>query len=189
LSKSSRKSKNTATPAGSITDLPAIPRLNPQSEEGMKQSLIDARGDLFIAARLSMISSLNMRRAVEQSAILQATLETVRGARKGLPRAELDAAIEERVAHYRVEGLDALADLARMPIDANSAQNQVKLAAAARLAGGSEGYSGGDGLEQTLRELNKAYQDHAPRLRIIRERTTIESVPDERLVPPQAAES
>lgn len=86
------------------------------------------------------------------------------------------------MALYRVAGLDALHDLATMQIDSNSAQNQVKLAAAARLAGPTEGSSAGDGLAEVLRELNTSYEANAPRLRVIRERVTVETLPAERVV-------
>lgn len=79
-------------------------------------------------------------------------------------------------------GLDALHDLAAMPIDENSAQNQVKLAAAARLAGGLEGGGVGSEMGEAFRELNQLYQQNAPRLRVIRERTTVEMMPAEHVV-------
>lgn len=102
---------------------------------------------------------------------------------QGISDADLHSAIEKRVSLYRVTGLDALHDLAAMPIDANSAQNQVKLAAAARLAGGLEGGGSGGEMAETFRELQQLYQQHAPRLRVIRERTTVEISPTpERLV-------
>ena len=66
------------------------------------------------------------------------------------------------------------------PIDKNSAQNQVKFLAASRLVGANEAGSGGDDLAATLRDLNREYQEAAPRLRIVRERTTTERLLVER---------
>ena len=94
--------------------------------------------------------------------------------------------VERRVALYRVVGLDSLHELATMPIDANSAQNQVRLAAAARLAGPTEGGLAGGDMAETLRHLNEQYQKESPRLRVVRERTTIETIP-ERVLPPDSA--
>lgn len=107
----------------------------------------------------------------------------------GVPLETIHKAIEERVALYRVSGLDALHDLATMPIDVNSAQNQVKLAAAARLAGTVEGQEGGSDLAETLRELQRQYDETAPRLRVTRERVTIERLPPERVVGPTSDQS
>jgi hypothetical protein len=157
------------------------------TEEDAKQTLIDARGDIFVASQLLGITALRLNRAIQVSPVLQATVDAIVRVGKGASEASIQEAIDSRLLLYRVDGLDALHDLATMPIDENSAQNQVKLAAAARLAGTVEGIGSGS-LEETLRELNKSYQENAPRLRVIRERTTIETIP-ERVVseqePPQ----
>ena len=94
--------------------------------------------------------------------------------------AALAQAIEQRVGVYRVAGLDALHDLATMSIDKeNSANNQVKLAAAARLAGPTEVGGGSGDMGEIFRELRQEYETHAPRLRVVREKTTttVEMVP------------
>ncbi len=165
----------------------SVPAYLGLTEEKAKAALIDARGDIFVASQLLAITSLRLNRAIQVSPLLQATLDGIAKVGKGASEAAIQEAIDSRIALYRVAGLDALHDLATMPIDDNSAQNQVKLAAAARLAGAVEGMGGG-GLEETLRELNKAYQDNAPRLRVIRERTTIETMPPERVVSEQGSE-
>ncbi len=124
---------------------------------------------------------MRLQRAIQCSEVLQVTLDAVKVHSRGASDEQIQKAIAERLAIYRVAGLDALHDLATMPLDANSAQNQVKLAAAARLAGTVEA-AGGSGLEEILRELNSQYQKEAPRLRVIRERVTIEQMPPERIV-------
>lgn len=154
------------------------------TEAGMKAALIEARGDIFIASQLLSVTAMRLHRAIQVSPALQACLESAKTAGPGIPIEAIHKAAEERMALYRVAGLDALHDLATMPIDANSAQNQVKLAAAARLAGTVEGAGGGGDVAETLRELNRSYQENAPRLRVIREKvtTTIETLPPERVV-------
>jgi len=57
-----------------------------------------------------------------------------------------------------------------MPVGENSAMAQVKLAAAARLAGGVERDQGGSDVAQTLAALNEAYHRDAPRIKSVRER-------------------
>lgn len=149
----------------------------------MKAALIESGGDLFVASQLLKITALRLDRAVGLSELLQTTLASLReNKRTGLSMEALQADIDRRMAVYRVVGLDALHDLAAMPIDINSAQNQVKLAAAARLAGGLEGGASGGEMGEALRELNQLYQANAPRLRVIREKTTIELSPAERVV-------
>lgn len=154
------------------------------TEDSAVRALIEARGDIFIASQLLGITAVRLDRAIGASEKLQATRAEARLARgkESVSDDEIQAAVSRRMALYRVAGLDALHDLATMPIDENSAQNQVKLAAAARLAGPTEGSSAGDGLAETLRELSEAYSREAPRLRVIRERTTVEVVPAERIV-------
>lgn len=158
------------------------------TEDSAKRALVEASGDIFVASQLLGLTSIRLHRAIQVSVVLQATVaELAKASRSGGASTEqIDRAIQERVGLYRVTGLDALHDLASMPIDENSAQNQVKLAAAARLAGGLEGGGSGGEMAETLRELGQLYQQHAPRLRVIRERTTVElSVPDERVVSSQ----
>ena len=150
----------------------------------MKASLIEARGDIFVASQLLGITALRLNRAIQLSAVLQATLDATTTAHKGLSKESLNEAIEQRLGLYRVAGLDALHDLATMPLDDNSAQNQVKLAAAARLAGTPEAVGGGGEVGEALRELNQLYHQHAPRLRVVRERLTVELAPDERDITP-----
>ncbi len=152
------------------------------TEQSIKEALIEARGDIFIAGQLLQVTAIRIQRAIQVSAVLQATQDAIPKISKGLPLEQLRDAVEQRLTLYRVVGLDALHDLAAMPIDANSAQNQVKLAAAARLAGETASAGGSGEFEATLRELNQAYQQTAPRLRVIREKTTIETIPAERIV-------
>lgn len=176
MSASSPESKTSDTLPASRTE----PSYLSLTEDRIKDALIEARGDVFIAAELLKVTALRVNRAIQASPVLSAALEESRKSRRhaGLTYEEISAAIEQRVSLYRVAGLDALHELATMPIDENSAQNQVKLAAAARLAGSSEGSGGGDDLAQTLRELNKSYQENAPRLRLVRERVTVETIPE-----------
>lgn len=152
------------------------------TEENAKAAIIEARGDIFIASQLLGVTAIRLDRAIQVSPVLQQCITTAHTAPAGMSIEMLHAAVERRLSLYRVAGLDALHDLATMPIDENSAQNQVKLAAAARLAGTVEAGGGSDGLAETLRELNQAYQQEAPRLRVIRERTTIETIPSERVI-------
>jgi len=161
-----------------------VPGMINFSEEDARLALVESRGDIFVASQMLRVTALRLDRAIRVSEVLQATIETIREAGKSVTEEQIQKAIDTRISIYRVAGLDALHDLATMPIDENSAQNQVKLAAAARLAGGLEHGAIATGMDETLRELQAAYQQSAPRLRVIRERTTttLEIGPSERVI-------
>jgi len=153
------------------------------TEDGIEAALVEARGDTFIASQLlgMGVTALRVDRAIRVSARLQAVvagIQDVKGTEAYLEATARDfhRAIDRRMSLYRIAGLDALHELASMPLDENSAQNQVKLAAAARLAGPAA-ESGGDGeLVETLRELNQQYHESAPRIRVMRQ-TLVEITP------------
>jgi hypothetical protein len=161
------------------------------TEDNMAAALVEARGDLFVASQLLQIRATRLDRAIQVSAKLAAVVAGIRDAQGSEPYLKASSqdfarAIERRLALGRIVGMDSLIELASMPLDENSAQNQVRLAAAARLAGPPEGSQGGGELAEALRELNQAYQENAPRIRVTRERLTIETVPaDERVVSSQ----
>lgn len=97
----------------------------------------------------------------------------------GEPEGMLKKLALQRMAAYQIDALDAIHELATMEISNNSAQNQVKLAAARLLANIDEQPKAPQdgGIEGTLRQLNDAYHKDAPRIRSIRERVvTFESV-------------
>lgn len=168
------------TPEDSPTKWPAA--VVNLTEDNARAMLIEARGDIFIASQLLHVSAIRLNRAIQISPELQATLDGIKEAGKGASDASIQTAIEQRLLLYRVAGLDALHDLATMPIDENSAQNQVKLAAAARLAGTQEHVGGSSEMAEVMRELNRQYEESAPRIRVTRERMTIEAMPPERVV-------
>lgn len=189
MSKRSQKSNPSDTPASSPTDLPAAPSYLNLTEDSAKQCLIEARGDIFIASQMLGITATRLNRAIQVSATLQAVVDAIQASGKGASEESLREAVNARISIGRVVGLDGLIDLASMPIDANSAQNQVKLQAAARLAGGLEHGSTGGELADTFRELSDLYQKHAPRVRLVRERVILEvSAPEPRVVSEQEPE-
>lgn len=157
------------------------------NESEAQKALLDARGDIFVASQMLGVTAIRLNRAIQLSVVLAATMDQlIADGRKTDPH--IHQAIEERVSLYRVAGLDALHELATMPLNDNSAQNQVKLAAAARLAGSIGGDQSSD-MGDVFRELREAYEQQAPRLRVIREKTTttVEVVPQpaERVVASQ----
>jgi hypothetical protein len=98
---------------------------------------------------------------------------------KGYSEAQLAKLVVRRMAEYRIDALEAIYNIATMPISDNSAQNQVKLMAAKVLAfpEGLQAPTDG-GLRGVLDAMNQAYHKDAPRIRSVRERiVTFESEP------------
>ncbi len=183
MSTNSNESNDSASPAGSGTSLVPKPGfVIPFNEDEAKNALVEARGDIFVAAQMLGVTALRLTRAIQVSTVLQAAIDEINStpANKGLTDTQIHQAIDQRLGVYRVAGLDALHDLATMEIDKeNSANNQVKLAAAARLAGADVGGASSGDMGEIFRELRQEYETHAPRLRVVRERTTttVEMVP------------
>lgn len=151
------------------------------TEGGIKDALIEARGDIFIAAQLLGVTALRIDRSIRVSPLLQVTqesiqsnLDAVSASSQRIAKEQLNTAIESRLSLYRVVGLDALHDLAVMDHGDNSALAQVRLGAASRLAGSTEGLNGGGEIGDALRSLNELYHREAPRIRVVRERLTVE---------------
>lgn len=163
--------------------LSIVPSFN---EASIEKALIDAQGDLFVASQmLGHVTVLKLDRAIRSSQRLQAVFLTIKEV-KALPEYDrasqerLELEIARRMTFYRADGLEALHELATMPVGENSAMAQVKLAAAARLSGAMERETSSE-LEDTLRELNEQYHLHAPRIKITRQ-TSIEIGPQERTI-------
>lgn len=159
---------------------PLVPAL---TESAIEQALLDARGDIFYASQLlGHVTVVCLDRAIRRSERLQTVFASIAEVKASdgydaLSQEQVERDVQRRLGLYRSDALDALHALATMPIDENSAQNQVKLAAAARLAGGTSENPVSE-LEQTLRTLNEAYHAEAPRIKTIRERiVTFETAP------------
>jgi hypothetical protein len=84
----------------------------------------------------------------------------------------LDVVLRQRIALYKCAALDALYDLAMMPLSSNSAQNQVKYLAACRLAGPAAEATpvGANGMDELLKRLDNDYRENAPKIARVRER-------------------
>jgi predicted DNA-binding protein (UPF0251 family) len=146
------------------------------TEASIKEALIEARGDIFIASQLLGVTAMRVHRAIQIHPVLQTIASESKAAGEGIPAKVIAEAIEARLQLYRVAGLDELHALATMEISENSAQNQVKLAAAARLAGETSHGSVGGELAEALRDLNVDYHQNAPRIRVVRQ-TLVEISP------------
>lgn len=114
----------------------------------------------------------NPKSAIEQ--IIGADRQLAPALATGAKR--LEQAIELRMAFYKGNALEALYDLAMMPMEgANSATLQVKYLAACRLAGpaAEPGTPRDNPIQGVLDELNQRYHQAAPKIREIRERIVV----------------
>jgi len=170
-----------------MNDAALVPQFN---ETTIRQALLDAQGDIFTAAQLlGHVTVMKLDRAIRQSIELQNVFLTIKQV-KALPeydrisQEQLEVEVARRQSVYRADGLEVLHELATMEHKDNSAMAQVKLAAAARLIGPTAEKEGVNELQQTLADLNAAYHQNAPRIKIQRT-TTIEMGPQERTVSEQ----
>ena len=160
------------------------------SEAIVAGKIMEARGDIFVASQMLGMTARKLDQNIRASENLQRIYMAIKQTQTRtdydtMSAAQVEQDVQRRLALYRVDGLDALHDIATMPISDNSAQNQVKLAAAARLAGTQEQNSTGSEIDATLRALNESYHAEAPRIRVTRERMTFETIPPERVVNPE----
>ena len=127
-------------------------------------------------------ASKNGRKSKEQKADEKAAADIIVGelingftAKKDLSR-RLNSKFKELLAKrkelYKCDALDALHDIAMMPITSNALMNQVKFLAAQLLAGplNEPGMSMPAEGASTLRQLNDEFAKSAQRIRSVRER-------------------
>lgn len=153
------------------------------ADEQIKCAIVQARGDLVTAAKLIPgMSALHLQTLVYRRPLLQRFhKKTLNGDHidseyHALAMADLHHNVETRLGVYRVEALDAVHELAMMPLSDNPLHNQVKLSAAAKLLGDTEPGRGSrdDGdIGDIRRALNDEYQRSATRVKITR-KTTVE---------------
>jgi hypothetical protein len=159
------------------------------TESGIAAALIESRCDLFVASQMLGVTAIRLDRAIRVSQSLQNTYLAIQAEKTDNPQfdrialEQLGQLVEKRLSLYRVVGLDALHDIATMPVSENPAQNSVKLSAASRLAGELGAGAVGSEAGEILRELNIAYHASAPKIRIVRQTmTTVEMGPDEKVI-------
>lgn len=148
------------------------------STEGIKSSLTDAKGDLFVSASLLGCTTLELTRYIRSSEELQAfaaAIETVRldSNFNRMSIRQFEEAIESRILPYRIDALDSLHELATMRID-SAAMAKVKFEASRHLHGGSTTGANGHEVDALMHELNTLYTQNAPMIKEIRQSMSIE---------------
>lgn len=144
------------------------------TEPLLRQYLIEARGDIFIAASLAGLTPNQLRRAIRASETLQADFLAMERIKVNpeydrLSSEAFEAHLAELTRDYRLDGLEAIHEIATMQAD-SAALYEVKLKAAIQLRGavgvGQQGES-----SVILSELNDLYRQNAPRIKSIRTQT------------------
>lgn len=154
----------------------------------MEKALLDGRGDLFVSASLLGITVVVLDRVIRASPQLQDLYQTIEQVAvleqyDRTTMARFAAEVSRRRTLYQSDALDALHDLATMPVSGHPATLQAKFLAASRLAGpAEERTSAAVDLDQTLSALNDEYHKAAPRIREIRERVITFDEP-EKVIP------
>ena len=142
------------------------------SEATITTALMQARGDLFIAASYLGVTARELDGYLRASEDLQAFVAAIERVKKdpAYDRMSTDAfedELDRLTRSYRVEALGIIHELAAMPFD-SAAMAEVKLKAAVQLRGSAaEAPKGGDQLA-VLSELNALYQQAAPRIKSVR---------------------
>jgi hypothetical protein len=144
------------------------------TEEAIKESLIDARGDLFLAASTLDCTAQELDRYIRASAELQqfaAAIEKVKvdPAYSRMSSEQFENELADLTRAYRVIGLEELHKLATMEHGDSAAMAKVKLQAAISLRGGNQAIAGDREIEHALAELNTLYHQNAPRIKEIRQ--------------------
>lgn len=148
----------------------------------IKRALKESSGNLVLAAVRLETTVAKLDREIRLSQQLCRFVHELKNTAgpyieyRKMSLSEVEEDIRVRSILYRSQALDALNDLAMMPIGENSALAQVKLLAAQRLYAETGDSKFGNEIDQTLRRLNEDYHLAAPRIKSIRERTvTFES--------------
>lgn len=142
------------------------------SEAGITLELMRARGDIFVAANFLGVKPRELNSYIRCSTELQ-LVATAIGSIKVDPEYirmsddQFHAQLMERRAAYKVDAEDVIHDLAMMTFD-SAAMADVKLRAAIAMKGTEERKAGDVSQEMVLADLNKLYQESAPRVRQVR---------------------
>lgn len=142
------------------------------SEDSLTMALIASRGDYFVAAANLGCTAREIDSYVRSSEHLRAFVLAI-GAVKKDPEYERMSSeqfadeLAQRTRGYQIEALDIIHDMAHMPAD-TAAMAEVKLKAAIALRGTPEVKTQPTQHAGELAELNRLYEEAAPRIRSVR---------------------
>jgi hypothetical protein len=147
----------------------------------LKRALTEARGDLLIASQLlssrlkDVANACSLVPEIQDHLLLIDKVKQSLGDYARLSARQFTETVERNSLVYKVDALEELHKLALMPVDHDRPElMKVKKDAAIRLLGsGAEANSGGE-MANIMAELNRKYQEAAPRLGVLRAVLAIE---------------
>jgi hypothetical protein len=142
------------------------------SEKTIRDSLLLAKGDIFLSASYLGCTTRELDSYIRASDELQGFVAAIETVKRNpdydrMSAERFTSELENLTRAYRVEALGVIHDLATMPFE-TAAMAEVKLKAAIQLRGVKDETSGGGDQLQILQELNQAYLTSAPRIRSVR---------------------
>ncbi|RQQ54314.1 hypothetical protein [Burkholderia stagnalis] len=144
------------------------------SEQSIKDALVEAKGDIFLASTTLDCTAQELDRYIRASSELQqyaAAIEKVKidPAYSRMSAEQFENELADLTRAYKVVGLEELHGLATMDHKGSAAMAKVKLQAAISLRGGEQRVAGDREIEHALSELNQLYHQNAPRIKEIRQ--------------------
>jgi hypothetical protein len=142
------------------------------STEGIMTALETARGDIFLSACYLRVTARELDSYIRSSEMLQAYVGMIDKVKTDanydkLSNEQFASQLEQMSKAYKVEALDIIHDMARMPFD-SAAMAEVKLKAAIQLRGVDTVTHQNTDQATVLAELNQIYQANAPRIKSVR---------------------
>jgi formylmethanofuran dehydrogenase subunit E-like metal-binding protein len=165
----------------STSEVVTIPATLPFTRDKVKAALTQTHGNVGLAARMLGVAESTLDREVELSKKLRDYFIKLRKKQnhvgiteyRNLSLKTVLEDIERKRTIYRSEAIDAIREIATMPISENSAMMQVKLLAAVRLYNETGEKGVGDTIHDTLKALNDEFHSTAKRISVVRERATV----------------
>ena len=142
-------------------------------EEVIRRALTTCKGDIFKASGMLYVAPRELDRYIRSSEELQGFAAAIATVKKNVDydristeqfREELD----NLTRSYRIEATNVIYELATMPFNDSAALADVKLKAAMQLRGAHSDAPVNSDQQQILAELNRLYQESAPRIKSTR---------------------
>lgn len=149
------------------------------TEQGVVEALMTARGDLFVAAAYLNIRPRDLDSYIRSSEQLQGFMAAIGHVKTSaeynrMSNEQFADELERLTRSYRLDALNVIHQLATMTYD-SAALADVKLKAAIQLRGAAPETVSTASQTNILGELNRIYNETAPRIKSIRAAIQIET--------------
>lgn len=142
------------------------------SEDSITEALLQARGDLFVAASILGVTGRELDSYIRASEPVQAFAAAIDTVKRDVEYEKLSASqfaeeLDRLTRGYKLEALDIIHEIALLPAN-TAAMAEVKLKAAVELRGSQTTQVTGGNQAGILQELNLEYQQSAQRIKSVR---------------------